>query len=151
MSIPASPEQMRLVHAIARDAAKERHEDIRDRAARMFGVDSLTELDMDQMRALIDVYAQMLKPEPAAPVVMGRGAFGGLPKRVNPKPAVESPKPAKLHSTPMLATATDPRWCTPDGSKPDLVVQRPTFHLKKAHNFDPNLKIARGGVEEIPW
>jgi hypothetical protein len=32
------------------------------------------------------------------------------------------------------------------------VVQKPTWHLKKAaHNFDPDLKIARDGVEEIPW
>jgi hypothetical protein len=150
MTIDASPEQMRMVHAIARDAAKERHEDVRDRAARMFGVDSLTQLDMNQMRQLIDVYAQMLKPEPAPPVVMGRGAFGGLPKRVNPTPAPAPSRPVKLQSAQIVR---EPRWCTPDGSKPDLVVQRPTWHLKKkkAHNFDPNLKIERGGVEEIPW
>jgi hypothetical protein len=157
MSTPASPEQMRMVHAIARDAAEERHEHVRDRAARMFGVTSLTELDMDQMRQLIDVY-KMMKPERAPPVmVMGRGALGGLPKRVTPVKPDVAPKPAKLHSTQMLAT--DPR--TPVGSKPaligssgvaDLVVQRPTFLKKKAvHNFDPDLKVVRGGVEEIPW
>jgi hypothetical protein len=151
MSTPASPEQVRMLHAVARDAADERHEHIRDRAATMFGVTSLTELDIDQMRQLIDVYAKMLKPEPASPVVvMGRGAFGGLPKRVNPSPAVEAPKPAKLKSTQMLTT--EPRVTTPSGRPQDLTVVRPTFHLKKAaHNFDPNLKVALGGVEEIPW
>ena len=56
MSTPASQEQMRMCHAIAREAAEERHEHIRDRAAAMFGVTSLTELEMSQMRALIDVY-----------------------------------------------------------------------------------------------
>jgi hypothetical protein len=134
------------LHAIARDAADERHEHIRDRAAAMFGVTSLTELDMSQMRMLIDVYTQMLKPEPTTPVVMGRGAFAGLPKRVTPTPAPAPPKPAKLQSAQIVR---EPRWCAPDGSKPDLTVRRRTF--KKAHNFDPNLKIERGGVEEIPW
>jgi hypothetical protein len=135
MSTPASPEQMRMVHAIARDAAEERHEHIRDRAATMFGVTSPNELDMNQMRALIDVYAKMLKPEPAPPVlVMGRGAFGGLPKRVTPTPPVEAPKP-------VVRVSVSPKVLPPAPPKPRTV-----------HNFDPGLKIARGGgLEEIPF
>jgi hypothetical protein len=132
MTIDASPEQMRMLHAIARDAADERHEHIRDRAAAMFGVDSLTELDMSQMRQLIDVYAKMRKPEPVKPHVAGRGAFAGLPNRVSPKPAVEAPKP-------VVRVSVAPKVLPAPVVKP------------KVYNFDPNLKIQRGGVEEIPW
>jgi hypothetical protein len=33
-----------------------------------------------------------------------------------------------------------------------VTVPKPTWHLKKAHNFDPGLKIRRGdGLEEIPF
>jgi hypothetical protein len=134
MTIDASPEQMRMVHAIARDAADEGHEHIRDRAANMFGVDSLKDLDMAQMRQLIDVYAQMLKPEPPPPVVAGRGAFAGLPKRVTPTPAAPPSKPA-------VRVSVAPKILPPAPPKPRTV-----------HKFDPGLKIRRGdGLEEIPF
>jgi hypothetical protein len=132
--IKASPEQLRMVHAIARDAADERHEHIRDRAAAMFGVDSLTELDMAQMRQLIDVYAKMLKPEPPADMVTGRGAFAGLPKRVTPKFDPEPAKPiVRVSVAPIIPPATPRRPAT-------------------VHNFDPALKIRRDdGLDQIPW
>jgi hypothetical protein len=45
--------QMRLLHAVARQAG-EAHDHIRDRAATLFAIDSLTELSNDQARLLID-------------------------------------------------------------------------------------------------
>jgi hypothetical protein len=106
---------------------------------------------MDQARQLIEIYDALINPpEPPASMVIGRGAFAGLPKFHNKKPAPAASKPAKLQSAQIAAA--EPRVTTPSGLKPDLVVQKPTWHLKKpAHNFDPNLQIQRDGVEEIPW
>jgi hypothetical protein len=143
--------------AVKAKQAGENHDMIRDRGARLWDLTSLTELTMDQARQLIEIYDDLIKPpEPSPPVVMGRGAFGGLPKRVTPSPAAAPSRPAKVLDYPdtelkepvraykdtfsavpvvkeMLAT---PRWCTPDGSKPDLVIQNPRSRLKKAvHNF----------------
>jgi hypothetical protein len=97
---------------------------------------------------LIETYNDIINP-PAPPesMVSGRGAFAGLPKFHNKKPAPAPSRPAKPQSNRIILTAP------PDYSSAGPV-QKPTFHLKKkpAHNFDPGLKIARGdGVEEIPW
>ena len=147
----ASTRQMRLLHVVAKTAG-ENHDHIRGRAARLWGLESLEDLTMDQARQLIEVYNDIINPpEPPASMVSGRGAFAGLPKFHNKKPAPAPSKPAKLQCA-QIATETEPRSLSPSGSKPELTVPKPTWHLKKAaHNFDPNLKIQRGGVEEIPW
>jgi hypothetical protein len=134
--IKASQAQLAMLHAVAKTAAGENHQHIRDRAARMFDLTSLTELTMDQARELIELYQALIKPpEPPAPVVMGRGAFGGLPKKVAAKVAAAVAKPA----TPSAESRVPPRPAPP--------VAKP----RPVHNFDPNLKIVKGGVEEIPW
>ena len=72
----------------------------------------------------------MLKPETPPPVVSGRGAFAGLPKRVAAKPAVA---PSRL----VVSAA------------PNI---QPAPVKMRVHNFDPGLQINRGdGLEEIPW
>jgi hypothetical protein len=134
MTIGASAGQMRLLHVKAKQAGENR-DMIRDRGARLWDMTSLTELTMEQARELIEIYDDLINPpEPAAPVVMGRGAFGGLPKRVTPTPAVEAPK----H---VVRVSVAPKVLPPAPPKPRTV-----------HNFDPALKIRRGdGLEEIPF
>ncbi len=130
----ASPEQQRMLHAVARTAADEKDEHIRDRAAGLFGLTSLTRLTMSQARQLIDIYQKMLPPlETPKPRAMGSGAFVGFPKRVA-KPADPAPSEAAM----VVSAPTKPA--------PILPAKSPT------HRFDRKLKIARGGdLEEIPW
>jgi hypothetical protein len=130
--IGASPAQMRLLHALARDAGED-HAHIRDRAATEFGIESLTELTDQQARQLIQAYQAILTPPvPVTPVA--RTSFR-LPQRIA-KPAAAAPsKPV----TPSLAALRSP--------------PAPVTTVKKAvHNFDPGLKINHEqGLEDIPW
>jgi hypothetical protein len=103
--IEASPEQIRMCHGIAKTAAGEDHGQIRDRASRMFGVTSLKELTMSQMRQLIDEYQAMLVPEPVAATPVKYSNFGSLPKFTNKKPAAEPSKPATPLKSTQVATA----------------------------------------------
>jgi hypothetical protein len=132
--IGASPGQMRLLHVKAKQAG-ESHEHIRDRAATEFGIESLTELTMEQARQLISIYDDLINPpEPVVATVSGRGMFAGLPKRVAPKAAPAPVQPVvRVSVAPIIPPAPPP--------KPRTV-----------HNFDPHLKIRRDdGLDQIPW
>lgn len=135
MTIGASPGQMRLLHVKARQLG-ETHEHIRDRGATEFGIDSLTELTMEQARQVISIYDALIHPPaPVAAVVSGRGMFAGLPKRVTAKAIVQPVQPVvvRVSVAPKIPPAAPP--------KPRVV-----------HNFDPKLQIRRDdGLDQIPW
>jgi hypothetical protein len=133
--IGASPGQQRLLHAIAREAG-EAHDHIRDRAATLFSIDSLTELSSDQARQLIDVYSDIVNPPP--PPQPTRFDFGRLPKRVAQKPAAAASEPAKAH----VPAAT--RSTGGIGRIPPAVAKPKPFKFDPKHGIDPSL-------EEIPW
>jgi hypothetical protein len=97
---------------------------------------------MEQARELIEVYNDLIAPQPVKPTVMGRASFCGLPKRVAAKPIVAPSRPATMPSAAPRVT-TEPM---PPVRYPAHVRAKPP-----AHNFDPHLEIARGGVEDIPW
>ena len=108
--IGASPGQMRMLHAVAKQAG-ESHEHIRDRAATEFGIESLTELTMEQARQLISTYNDINHPpEPVVATVSGRGAFAGLPKRVAPKAARAPVQPVvRVSVAPKILPAPPPK------------------------------------------
>jgi hypothetical protein len=151
----ASTGQMRLLHVKAKQAGED-HEHIRDRGCRLFGIHSLTELTSDQARQLINDYDELISP-PAPVAVLGRGtSFGSLPKFVNKKVAAAPAKPlqsAQIAAAPVVLRNGVPRIGTPPGHGGPSPAAHPSFLMKKkpVHNFDANLKIARDGVEEIPW
>jgi hypothetical protein len=156
--IEVSTQQMRLLHAIARQAG-ETHEHIRDRAAAQFDLTSLTELSSDQARVLIDTYKGIVNPpEPPQPT---RFNFGTLPKRVEKKPAAETPKPV-AQAVPAPPIAPQPSAASRSsggiGQFTTGPAPKPTFHLQPkpsrapvpSFNPDPYFKIDPE-LAKIPW
>lgn len=100
-TIGASAAQRGLLYALAGQCG-EAHPHIKDRAARQFGLESITELTSAQAAHLIRTYQDILTPpEPIKPT---RANFLGLPKRCA-KPAAPY-KPAKT-VPPRSAPTTD--------------------------------------------
>jgi hypothetical protein len=113
--ISISPEQMRLVHALARQCG-EGHEHIRDRAASKWDIGSLKDLTMAQARVLIDEYqSEITPPAPVQPPERPRFTFASLPKKAAAKPAGHVSKPVTRPSggdlmPPSFKPRFDPRF-----------------------------------------
>ena len=124
--IGASAQQRGLLYALAKQCG-ETHPHIKDRAAAI-GLMSIADMTSDQAAYLIRTYQDLITPPvPATPT---RSNFAGLPKRVQ-KPGVQPSKPAM----PASAAPIKPARKEPIG----------------IYKWDPDLKIATGGVEDIPW
>jgi hypothetical protein len=126
--IETSTREMRLLHAIARQAG-ETHEHIRDRAAALFDLTSLTELSSDQARVLIDSYKTIVKKAAALPSKPVAQAV--------PETPVAPPPSAASRSFGGIGRIT-----TGPAPKPTFLLQpKPTRAAVPTFNPDPHFKI----------
>ena len=135
-----SVEQMRLLHALARQVG-EGHEYVRDRAAAVWDIGSLKELTVAQARQLIDEYqAEIKPPKPPEPASITRFHFGSLPKRVAAKAVAQPPKPVTQSSADLGMPPIGKPVPNPADSK-----AKPGLPLFAARlGIDPEM-------EKIPW
>jgi hypothetical protein len=135
-----SPEQMRKLHAVAKQAG-EGHDHIRDRAATLWDIGSLKDLDSVQASHLIDVYqAEIEPPKSPAPAPIPRFNFGSLPKRVEKKAAAAASRPVPA------AASIHPALVMPPVGRPvpSPATNKPSRPRRPNIAIDPEL-------EKIPW